>query len=227
MNSAFYLKWLLSLFVGGAWVTLSTMVAEKVNPKLGGLIAGVPSAAVITLLFIALTQSPEKAVAATTVIPMSTGFYCLFFIAYLLATRKGFVKGLSIALLVWLLFSVLAVKLNVQSITTSLMTWVLFVSASIWYASTQIKLKEVGQIKIKYTLAQLLGRALFSGVIISFGVIMSKLAGPVWGVVMSTFPALTIASFLITIRTGGLEFTRHLARNILISNEAMVKAGNV
>ena len=97
------------------------------------------------------------------------------------------------------------------------MTWVLFVSASIWYASTQIKLKEVGQIKIKYTLAQLLGRALFSGVIISFGVIMSKLAGPVWGGVMSTFPALTIASFLITIRTGGLEFTRHLARNILIS----------
>ena len=94
----FITKWLLSLVVGVIWVTVSTTVAEKISGKLGGLIVGMPSTAVISLLFIGLTQGVPAANIAATVMVFSAGLYCLYFFTYLLLTPRGFYYGLTLSL---------------------------------------------------------------------------------------------------------------------------------
>ena len=59
-------------------------------------------------------------------------------------------------------------------------------------------------------------KAIMTGTVIGAIVIISKLAGPKWGGIFATFPALTISTILITVRSGGVEFTRLIAKNVLI-----------
>jgi len=80
-----------------------------------------------------------------------------------------------------------------------------------------IKLIPVTPIRISYTLNVLLGRAVLSGIVISMGVLAAKLLGPVWGGIFATFPALTISTVLITYKSNGIEFTKHIMKNILVS----------
>ena len=61
MDLSFWIKFGLSFLVGGVWVTLSSVAAERFGSKAGGLIGGLPSTIVVTLLFIGLTQSAERA----------------------------------------------------------------------------------------------------------------------------------------------------------------------
>jgi len=64
-------------FLGGAapGVTLSTIAAERFGSKIGGLIGGLPSTVIVTLFFIGLTQTPQVAASATTIIPLSMSLY--------------------------------------------------------------------------------------------------------------------------------------------------------
>lgn len=211
------IKWLLSLIVGGSWVTITTVVAERLGPKLGGLIGGMPSTALISFLFIALTQSTQAAVTATTIVPASVGFYSFFFLTYLLTTKFGFHKALALSLITWFIFAALALTIGIQSIITSISIWLILVAFSIMFVQTKVTLRPVKTIKIHYTTAMILERALLSGLIISIAVLMAKLAGPNWGGVLSTFPALTISTLLIIRKTAGLEFTRHIMKNFMIS----------
>ena len=44
MDDIFFLKLALSFIVGGAWIALTTVLAEKFGTKLGGIFAGLPIA---------------------------------------------------------------------------------------------------------------------------------------------------------------------------------------
>ncbi len=60
MGSSFLLKLAISFLTGAAWVTLSTLASERYGSRVGGLIGGMPSTAVVSLLFIGLTQTPQN-----------------------------------------------------------------------------------------------------------------------------------------------------------------------
>ena len=53
MDDIFFLKFALSIIIGGAWIALATVLAEKFGTKLGGVIAGLPSMTAAALFFIA------------------------------------------------------------------------------------------------------------------------------------------------------------------------------
>ena len=89
MEISFWYKLGLSFVVGSVWVTLSTITAERYGSKIGGLIGGLPSTAVVALLFIGFTQTPLAASEATTIMPLAQGFNGLFIIVYLLLVRRG------------------------------------------------------------------------------------------------------------------------------------------
>lgn len=59
--------------VGSIWITASTIIDEKISRKLGGLIAGLPSTTIRSLLFIGITQSTDAAVQASLIVPFSSG----------------------------------------------------------------------------------------------------------------------------------------------------------
>ena len=107
----YFLKLLLSFIIGGIWVTLITIIAEKYGPKYSGIVSAIPSTTFIALFFIGWTQSIEVASQTTTLIPIVGGINTLFVVIYLLMIKRGFVKALLSSLLFWLLTSLLLAKL--------------------------------------------------------------------------------------------------------------------
>lgn len=217
----FIIKSVLSVFLGVTWVSATTVIAERVSGKLGGLIAGLPSTAVISLLFIGLTQPLDITVSTSSVIPFSTGVYCFFFLSYLYFSKKSFTVGMVAGLITWFLFAYIAHEVAPSSIYTSILVWLVLDIISIYIALKYLKIDK-SKIPSKISKTPIWLKVLISGVTMTGVILISILAGPRWGIVFVTFPAITTSTFLITIKSGGVEFTRQVALNILISTTVTI-----
>lgn len=217
MDYIFWLKLLLSFLIGGCWVTLTTITAEKFGSKIGGLLGGMPSTIVVSLLFIGLTQNAEIASQATTIVPLAHGFNTFFILVFVLSIGKGLKSAVFLSLLTWFSSAALLLLLNVNSYMVSLAGWLLFLILSYFLMEKTLRIKSHGTVTIEYSTGQLLFRAVFSGVVIAFAVLMGKLGGPQFGGIFATFPAMFLTTLIITYRSGGAEFARATAKSLLIS----------
>lgn len=217
MNSLFWYKILLSFIVGGIWVTLTTIIAEKFGSKTGGLMGGLPSTIVVALLFIGLTQSAEIAAQATTIVPLAHGFNTFFILTFIWAIPGGLKRAVPLSLLVWFLSAGLLVILNIERYWISLSGWLVFLITAYLLLEKILRIHSYVNIPIRYSPEQLLLRAFFSGSVIAFAVIMGKLGGPLLGGIFATFPAMFLTTLIITCRSGGAGFARATAKALLIS----------
>jgi len=80
-----------------------------------------------------------------------------------------------------------------------------------------------GGIRVAYTSQQIITRGLVAGFIISLAVLITRLAGPIVGGIFSNFPVIFMSTLYITYRTGGMEFSRAVAKTLMFS--AMVNVG--
>ena len=63
----------------------------------------------------------------------------------------------------------------------------------------------------------MLFRALFGGGVIGFAVFIGRVGGPHYGGVFATFPAMYISTLAITFYSGGMEFSRGMAKALVMS----------
>jgi uncharacterized membrane protein (GlpM family) len=217
MDASFWLKLVLSFIVGSLWVTFTTLSAERFGSKIGGLIGGLPSTVVIALLFIGLTQSPEIASQATTVMPLAQGLNGLFVITFMLIIPRNLWAALCGALLVWLVNSTLLYLLDIQLFWVSLLGWLILLVFCYLVVEKRLKISSHGRLKTTYPPSQLIWRALFGGSVISLAVFMGKLGGPLLGGIFSSFPAMFLSALVITYRASGPNFSRSVGKSLLIS----------
>ena len=78
MDTSFWIKFGLGFFVGSIWITISSVASERFGSKVGGLIGGLPSTIVVTLLFIGLTQTAERAAESAIIVPLVMGVNGIF-----------------------------------------------------------------------------------------------------------------------------------------------------
>ncbi len=217
MEASFWYKFGLSFVVGSAWVTLTTVVAERYGSRIGGLIGGLPSTAVVALLFIGLTQTPLAASEATTVMPLAMGLNGLFMIAYLLSVRRGLASGVGIALLVWFSLASVLVTVGIRHFWVSVIGWLLLVVGCYRVVEGCMKIPSQAKVRVCHTFPQIARRALFSGTVIAFAVFMGKVGGPRFGGVFATFPVIFLSTLVISYQTGGVEFSRAVAKALMVS----------
>jgi hypothetical protein len=105
MDDIFLLKLALSFIVGGIWIGLATVLAEKFGTKFGGIFAGLPSMSAAALFFIAWSQTPAFASETTTIMPVAMGLNGLFVLVYSLLVRYSFWYSLIAALGLWFALS--------------------------------------------------------------------------------------------------------------------------
>jgi hypothetical protein len=222
MDSTFWLKLGLGFVLGGAWVTMSTISAERFGSKIGGLIGGLPSTVVLTLLFIGLTQSPQVAADATIIIPLSMSATGLFMVVFLFFARRGLAVGLSIAFLIWFALASLLVRLELRNAWLPILGWIIL--AVVFFLDVEKVMQIPSRImgKVHYTPSQIAYRALFGGAVIAFAVLMGKIGGPLFGGVFSTFPAMFFSTLVITYRMGGADFSRAIGKSLLMSGMVTV-----
>lgn len=217
----FIIKVFFSLVIGIVWVIISTYIAERVSGKLGGIIVGLPSTAVISLLFVGLTQGVSAAQIAAKIVPYSSGLYCFFFVTYLLLTKKGFRVGLFSSLFVWFAFAFFAAYYSPKNLSDSIIVGFILITSTIYWAINKIHIDHKLIPKMMAS-SPLWIKSIMTGTVIGVIVIISKLAGPKWGGIFATFPALTVSTMLITVKSGGVEFTRLIAKNVLISTTTTI-----
>jgi uncharacterized membrane protein (GlpM family) len=221
MIDPFIIKVLFSLILGIIWVVVSTHIAENISGRIGGLIVGLPSTAVISIMFVGLTQGLEPALTAAKIVPFSSGLYCFYFLSFLYLSKRSFKVGFISSLLVWFLFAILSSLYSPNSLITSIVIWIFMVTASITWAVKKLPIKQ--SLIPKKKISSSLGiKALLTGGVISSIVIISKLAGAKWGGIFATFPAMTISTMLLSVKAGGTEYTRLIAKNVLISTTTTI-----
>ncbi|MDH4218628.1 MAG: DUF3147 family protein [Candidatus Aminicenantes bacterium] len=217
MNGSFYLLLLLSLLVGSIWVTLTTILAERFGSKIGGLIGGLPSTAIVAFFFIGLTQSPLTASQATNVFPLAYSITGLFLVFYAVFSKKGFIISLFGSLLIWFFLSALIIYLKINNFFVSLLAYSIIFFISFHILEKKLKIASAKRIEIQYSSVQLLGRAAFSGIMIAFAVFMSKAGGPIFGGVFSAFPAVFISILVISYKSRGMSFSRAMTKPLMMT----------
>ena len=222
MNDIFILKLVLSFLIGGVWVTTATHLADRYGTKIGGIITGLPSTALIALFFIGWTQSPVIAVDATTIIPAIGVVNALFLVVYILLVRTNFFIALGSSFLVWSGFSLTLVLLNFNDFLLSIIIYVVVVLLSFFLIEKGIKVKSERASPTKSTLKTLMFRGLFSGTIIVLAVILGKIGGPHLGGMFAMFPAMFTATLLITYISHGSLFSSAMMKVALLSASSVV-----
>jgi len=225
MNDIFVIKLGLSFFVGSAWVTGATLIADRYGTKLGGLIAGLPSTVLLSLFFIGWTQSPSIAVEATTIVPIIAAVNALFLVVYISLVRMSFWLALFGSLLIWTVISFTLVLLEFSNFPLSLIIYIIVVLASYFVIEKGIKVKSETARKTKNTLGTFIFRGLLSGTIIASAVVMGKIGGPLLGGMFAVFPALFLGTLLITYFSHGSLFSSAVMKAALISAVSVVLYG--
>jgi uncharacterized membrane protein (GlpM family) len=225
MDTIFVLKLLLSFIVGSLWIMMGTVLAEKHGTKIGGLIAGLPSTILISLFFIAWTQSTHVAVDATTIVPIIGGINCLFIVAYIFLLRLNFWVALGGAFFVWGLFSFTLVVIGFNSFIISLISYVCLVVISHTILEKGLKVRSGPGRQMRYTPAIMIFRAVFSGFIIVFAVVITKNGGPLLGGMFVMFPAMFVGMIFMTYFSQGAAFSAAVMKSSILGAISVIIYG--
>jgi hypothetical protein len=225
MDNIFVFKLVLSFIIGSLWITMGTVLAEKYGTKIGGLIAGLPSTILISLFFIAWTQSTHVAVDATTIVPMIGGINCLFIVAYIFLLRLNFWVALGGAFLVWALLSFCLVVIGFNSFAISLTGYVVLVIISHTIVEKGLKVRSESGRQMRYTPAIMVFRAIFSGFVIVFAVVITKIGGPLMGGMFVMFPAMFVGMIFMTYFSQGAAFSAAVMKSSILGAISVIIYG--
>ncbi len=108
-----YYELLIRFFIGGAVIAGTTWMAEAFDPKLGGIIATIPSATIVSLLIVGSAVGENAAVDfAKGIVLGNIPWFAYIFTVILLTQRIGLAKSLAVGLLVWVLLVPVASRLS-------------------------------------------------------------------------------------------------------------------
>lgn len=204
---------------------MGTILAERYGTKIGGLVAGLPSTILVSLFFIAWTQSLETAAAATTVVPIVGGINCLFIIVYIYLIRINFWLAFAVALSVWFFSSLILVIIGFSSFPFSVFAYICMLAFSYWIAEHKLAVRSETGKRMQYTLPIILFRGVFSGLVIVLAVVMTKIGGPLIGGTFTMFPAMFIGTLFITYFTHGASFSAAVMKSSILGAISVVVYG--
>lgn len=213
----FLLKLLLSIVVGGAWITVASMLAERLGSKVGGFVAGLPSTIVVALFFMAWTQGPELVYAATASTPLGFALNVVYAVAFAALSPQGLAAGVGAAFLGWFGLSIVAVLVGLKGFEVLLGVWVITMLAGYLVMQHVLHVRARPGFTVRYSGAALCARALFAGGVIGLAVALSRVAGPLWGGIFAAFPAVYTSTMVIVSRSAGVQFARSIAPSLMIS----------
>jgi hypothetical protein len=211
--------------VGSLWITIGTVLAERWGTKIGGLVAGLPSTILISLFFIGWTQSTRVAVDATTIVPIIGGINCLFVITYIVLLKVNFWIAIGGAFVLWSGLSSGLIITGFNSFTISMMSYVCVVVISHVVLEKGFKVKSETGKNVRYTAPLIIFRAVFSGLVIVFAVMVTKIGGPLLGGMFVMFPAMFIGMIFMTYYSQGAAFSAGVMKSSILGAISVVIYG--
>ena len=106
MDKIFILKIIISFFISGLCITISTLLAEKFGSKIGGLITNMPSNILISFLFIALTQNIEYVKDASVTVPIGMTIDTIFLLIFVIFLNYSLILSIVFSIFSWFILAV-------------------------------------------------------------------------------------------------------------------------
>ena len=209
----FVFKVFLSFLTGGVFTAITLYAAERYGPRLGGIIAGLPSTTAVGLFFIGYTQTTQAASQAASLMPAAVGGSLIFVIVYVaLCRRLGYKLSLLIASIAWFMISLPLAYYRLENIYIATLFFIVVWLITLRFMQGQRISPKIPE-KIGYTVWQKIARSSFSGLIVASAVVVGSLLGPLWGGALAAFPAMFLGTFIILCRSFGCEYSRAFAKN--------------
>lgn len=197
----FALYLIVSFCVGGIFIALQTLIAERVPQKWRGPVLTVPSTLAVALFFIGVTKTPADVANVALVVPAALTPDYLFVMVFALLSPIHVLASTTGGLFAW------AGSAYALSFFPPTQFWI----SALLYAFLPIlllyfvlrKQAHVRLTPVPMNAKHILIRSLIGGSVIVAVIVVSKLLGNIWGGILSAFPAAFTSTLLIYYRAHG------------------------
>ncbi|MEW5924142.1 MAG: DUF3147 family protein [Candidatus Zixiibacteriota bacterium] len=225
MDTQDLIKIAVSFVTAGIWISAATFLAERLGSRVGGLIANLPSNIVVSLVFVALLHNASFAAEATPAVPVGMLIDTIFLFIFILAATRGLMVAIILSLISWLALAIVAAKLVYSDWTINIILYVVITVLLFFALGRLIKIPDAASSKKKYSLNQLLIRALFAGAVVAATVILSTFAGTYWTGLFTTFPAVLLSTMVILAYNQSIAFAQATGKILILSSSNIVVYG--
>jgi len=196
MNTLFVIQLITSFLVGGLFIALQTLIAERVPLFWRGIVLTIPSTMAMGLLFIGLSKSPIDAVQAISIMPLAEGICYAYLLIFILFTLKfNLIISIIGSLTSWAIFAFLALKFTPENFWIAMIYLIIIIIFTYPIINKQHQNTHLKAFPLNWKHISL--RAFLSGIIIFLAVLLSKILGNTWGGLFSTFPAVFTSTLTI------------------------------
>ncbi len=197
----------LSFVLAAAWVSMSTVVTERLGTKVGAVVTTLPSTLVVALFFIAVDEGPGLAADVAAVVPAEMGINVVFLAVFVAASGRGLPAALVASLGAWTALSAGLFVLDPGGLYVSLPIFLVGVAGTTLWLRARHHFEQRPGRRIAYTPGEIAFRGLFAGLMIALSVVAARLSGPVLGGILSVFPAIFTSTMVILYLRQGREFS--------------------
>jgi uncharacterized membrane protein (GlpM family) len=205
MTTILLVQLFVSFFAGGTLITILTLIAEKTNRQISGILMMFPSTLVLGFLFLGLTTNARNVstVVPATLIPLgiivfSTVIYVyssIFYSNHIKVKIPQILCSLLTSIVAWF---ILASPFAIYKFSNLLIGIIgFFVLITVTHSILRSKKIEFDLVSPVYTKTQIVVRAVFTGSVIAIVVFLGKTLNPFWGGIFIMFPAATFATLVI------------------------------
>lgn len=215
IEKVFLLKLVLSFLVAGGYLVSIVAISERVSPKVGGIIAGVPSTILIGTAFITWTEGAHVAHDSLLLIPAMVVVSQIFVLVYLYFCEISRLLAISMAGLVWLAFA-----WPVRYWLAGISFWTSFgisIAGSLAFGWYFKRFKDGHKAEMLAGFKVQLVRFMAAGTVVALAVLFARVLDPFWAGTITAFPALFATSLYFLNESHGAKFTKAFAKQLPIS----------
>lgn len=222
METQDLIKIAVSFITAGIWISAATLLAERLGSRLGGLIANLPSNIVVSLVFVSLLHDASFAAEATRAVPVGMLIDTVFLFIFILAATRGLMTAVILSLISWFALAVIAAELVYSDWTINIILYAVITVLLFIALGRLIRIPDVPRSKKKYSLNQLVIRAMFAGGVVATTVILSTFAGTYWTGLFTTFPAVLLSTMVILACNQSIAFAQATGKILILSSSNIV-----
>ncbi len=222
MDNIFIIKIITSFFVAGLWIAFATLIAERVGSKIGGLITNLPSNILVSMIFIALAQDLSFVIQTIPVIPIGMTIDTIFLFVLIILLKRGLIFSTSLSLILWFVLAAIASVLDFSNLVFNIIFYIIVTILCFYILEKYIGIPAVKKSNRKYTITQIIIRAVFAGTIVAVIVLISKFFSPYIVGIFSTFPAVLLVTMIILTINQNKEFAQATGKILVLSSSNII-----
>ncbi len=206
-----------SFVVGALSVSAVTITADRCGSKLAGALGGFPATVAAAFYFMASASEIGRAIEATSVVPLSMGFFGAFMVAYIVLVKVGIFVALAGSFATWALLSLVPIVVGVPGYVLGLVLFALALGACWYIVEYAMSIPATPGRRLRLRIPQVLLRMAAGGVVVALSVLVGVVVGPLLGGMAAAFPAVTTATLLVTYQSGGAALSQAVAKSLMLS----------